>query len=77
LLDPELLPVLTKSLAKHRVPSHSLELEITETVLMDSAKNYGDAIRAIRALGVKLSLDDFGTGHSSLSYLNRFPLDRL
>jgi EAL domain-containing protein (putative c-di-GMP-specific phosphodiesterase class I) len=44
---------------------------------MDSAENYLEAIRAIRALGVKLSLDDFGTGYSSLSYLNRFPLDRL
>ncbi|WP_321800714.1 EAL domain-containing protein [Caballeronia sp. J97] len=75
--DPQLIGTLARSLATHRVPPHCLELEITETVLMDSAESYVSAIRAIRALGVKLSLDDFGTGYSSLSYLNRFPLDRL
>ena len=77
LRDPDLVGVLSHSLAKHRVPPESLELEITETVLRDRAENYVDAIRAIRGLGVRLSLDDFGTGYSSLSYLNRFPLDRL
>ncbi|KXU85955.1 diguanylate phosphodiesterase [Caballeronia megalochromosomata] len=75
--DPELVDVLARSLATHRVPPRCFELEITETVLMDNAESYVSAIRAIRALGVKLSLDDFGTGYSCLSYLNRFPLDRL
>jgi diguanylate cyclase (GGDEF)-like protein/PAS domain S-box-containing protein len=77
LRDPGLIEALSASLTKHRIPPGCLELEITETVLMDGAENHIDAIRAIRALGVKLSLDDFGTGYSSLSYLNRFPLDRL
>jgi diguanylate cyclase (GGDEF)-like protein/PAS domain S-box-containing protein len=77
LRDADLVHTLRHSLSTHGVAPHRLELEITETVLMDSAENYLDAIRAIRALGVKLSLDDFGTGYSSLSYLNRFPLDRL
>jgi len=74
---PDLVATLANSLVAHRVSPELLELEITETVLMDSAENYLAAIKAIRALGVKLSLDDFGTGYSSLSYLNRFPLDRL
>ncbi|SDC87708.1 bifunctional diguanylate cyclase/phosphodiesterase [Paraburkholderia lycopersici] len=77
LRDPDLIGTLTDSLALHRVEAGRLELEITETVLMDSAENHLATISAIRALGVKLSLDDFGTGYSSLSYLNRFPLDRL
>lgn len=77
LRDPDLIGTLTDSLTRHRVDAWRLELEITETVLMDSAENYLATINAIRTLGVKLSLDDFGTGYSSLSYLNRFPLDRL
>ncbi|MDE1184228.1 EAL domain-containing protein [Paraburkholderia sp.] len=75
--DPDLIDTLRNSLAAHQVPPAQLELEITETVLMDNADVYLEAIDAIRALGVRLSLDDFGTGYSSLSYLNRFPLDRL
>jgi diguanylate cyclase (GGDEF)-like protein/PAS domain S-box-containing protein len=77
LRDPDIVEALRLSLATHRIPADRLELEITETVLMDGAENYPEAIRAIRMLGVRLSLDDFGTGYSSLSYLNRFPLDRL
>jgi EAL domain-containing protein (putative c-di-GMP-specific phosphodiesterase class I) len=77
LRDPDLIETLAHSLASHRVAPERLELEITETVLMDSAEDYLTTISAIRKLGVKLSLDDFGIGYSSLSYLNRFPLDRL
>ncbi|MFM0715571.1 EAL domain-containing protein [Paraburkholderia strydomiana] len=77
LRDPDLIDTLAHSLASHRVAPERLELEITETVLMDSAEDYLTTINAIRKLGVKLSLDDFGIGYSSLSYLNRFPLDRL
>lgn len=77
LRDTDVVETLHHALAAHDVDPALLELEITETVLMDSAENYLDAINGLRALGVKLSLDDFGTGYSSLSYLNRFPLDRI
>ncbi|QGZ64976.1 bifunctional diguanylate cyclase/phosphodiesterase [Paraburkholderia acidisoli] len=75
--DEQLVTHLRESLAAHHVDAGSLELEITETVLMESVGHHLDAIKEIRALGVKLSLDDFGTGYSSLSYLHRYPLDRL
>jgi diguanylate cyclase (GGDEF)-like protein/PAS domain S-box-containing protein len=55
----------------------SLELELTETVLMKHADSAASVLRSLRARGVQVALDDFGTGYSSLSYLRKFPIDTL
>ncbi|MEO8134595.1 MAG: EAL domain-containing protein, partial [Betaproteobacteria bacterium] len=54
-----------------------LELEITESLIMEDVKNNIASLAAIRALGVTIAIDDFGTGFSSLSYLARLPVDTL
>lgn len=59
------------------LPPAQLELEITESVLMQNVDDTVDILNRIKAMGVRLTLDDFGTGYSSLSYLRRFPIDVL
>ena len=57
-------------------PAH-LKLELTESAVMENAKNVISMMKQIRELGIQLSIDDFGTGYSSLSYLHRFPINTL
>ncbi len=54
-----------------------LEIEITESILLDDELAIADAIRSFRRAGIKIALDDFGTGYSSLNYLKRYPVDRI
>jgi EAL domain-containing protein (putative c-di-GMP-specific phosphodiesterase class I) len=59
------------------LPAVSLELEITESALMDSGAKSTDVLRDLSNLGIHLAIDDFGTGYSNLSYLKQLPLDVL
>jgi diguanylate cyclase (GGDEF)-like protein len=60
-----------------QLPAHRLEIEITESVLLNDASHVRDRLDALHRLGVRVVLDDFGAGYSSLSYLWRFPFDKL
>jgi len=72
-----LVQTVVSALAASRLPTHRLELEITEAVLIRDDSAALDVVRQLRALGVRIALDDFGTGYSSLSYLQRFPFDKI
>ena len=77
LADPLLVSDIEALLTRTGMPAHRLELEITESQLMDNAHAAELQLAALKALGVQLSIDDFGTGYSSLAYLKRFDIDRL
>lgn len=66
-----------QALTQSQLPAERLEIELTESVLMQDSDVTLSVLHGLRQAGVRLSLDDFGTGFSSLSYLRRFPLDQL
>jgi diguanylate cyclase (GGDEF)-like protein/PAS domain S-box-containing protein len=72
-----LLSVVMEALKQSGLPAKRLELEITETLLLEKSSQVLATLHALRALGVRISMDDFGTGYSSLSYLRSFPFDKI
>jgi diguanylate cyclase (GGDEF)-like protein/PAS domain S-box-containing protein len=72
-----LLSVVMDALKQSGLPARRLELEITETLLLEKSSQVLATLHALRALGVRISMDDFGTGYSSLSYLRSFPFDKI
>ena len=70
-----LLDEIDAALSEAALPASWLELEITESMVMEDPERVIDLLGKIRDRGIHLSLDDFGTGHSSLAYLKRFPID--
>ncbi|MFN8558042.1 MAG: EAL domain-containing protein [Dehalococcoidia bacterium] len=75
--SPDLVAAVAATLLESGLDPACLELEITESALMDDAPATVQTLNALKTLGVRLALDDFGTGYSSLSYLRSFPVDRL
>ncbi|SCB40901.1 PAS domain S-box-containing protein/diguanylate cyclase (GGDEF) domain-containing protein [Bradyrhizobium yuanmingense] len=72
-----LLSMVTDALKHSGLAPRRLELEITETLLLEKSAQVLATLHALRALGVRISMDDFGTGYSSLSYLRSFPFDKI
>ena len=68
---------IKRILRKHNVSPSIIEIEITESIMIDSAEKALQRIDELKQLGLKVAIDDFGTGYSSLSYLNSFPTDML
>lgn len=75
LASTELLPSLQRLLAAHRIPPSAVQLEITESAIMDDPESAIDILQKLRDAGIGLKLDDFGTGYSSLSCVHRYPIN--
>jgi diguanylate cyclase (GGDEF)-like protein/PAS domain S-box-containing protein len=74
---PALTQTVMNALASSRLPPGQLELEITESALLQDSSTTVSVLHQLRGLGVKIAMDDFGTGYSSLSYLRSFPFDKI
>jgi EAL domain-containing protein (putative c-di-GMP-specific phosphodiesterase class I) len=75
--NPNLVSTVKEALKVSGLPAHRLELEITESVLLQNSEATLAVLHELRGFGVRISLDDFGTGYSSLSYLRSFPFDKI
>ncbi|MGO4382472.1 putative bifunctional diguanylate cyclase/phosphodiesterase [Pseudoduganella sp. RAF53_2] len=77
LKDNRFSDVIVEALEQSQLPPNLLELELTESVLVEDCDRCADVLRGLKALGLSLSVDDFGTGYSSLAYLQFFPFDTI
>jgi len=75
--QPDFIDRLTTLLQDYRLPPHLLELELTESILLQDAQEAAQRLEKVAALGVALAIDDFGTGYSSLAYLKNLPIHKL
>src|SRR6185503_15945821 len=77
LKDPKFVDIVAGALAASGLAANRLELELTESLLMEDVESNLGVLKRLRAIGVNLTIDDFGTGYSSMSYLKRFPINTL
>ena len=77
LVQPNIVKMVKEALDSARVAPETVKLEITESMIMDNTETVTPVLFQLRDLGTKLAMDDFGTGHSSLGNLYRFPIDVL
>ncbi len=77
LVQPDLVDIVEDVLAETGLPPNLLELELTESTFMESARDVIDTLTDLKVRGIQLAIDDFGTGYSSLNYLKNFPVDRI
>ena len=75
--QPDFLEIMESIIRETELAPGSLELEFTESVIMEKAERTGNILHALKNMGILLSIDDFGIGYSSLSYLKHFPIDRI
>ena len=77
LMKNDFVEEILQTLVKSGLPAECLEIEITESIMIDSAEKALRCIDMLHEKGIKIAIDDFGTGYSSLSYLNNFPANLL
>ncbi len=75
--DPKLINFITREMTQSNISRESLEIEITEGVLMSGHNEIDEVLTSLKNLGISIAMDDFGTGYSSLSYLRKYPFDIL
>lgn len=75
--DPDFISIVKDVITREGIKPEKIELEITESIVMDEPQIVVEALHELKAFGVKVAIDDFGTGFSSMSYLQQLPLDRL
>jgi len=75
LTDPDLVPGILAALERHGLRADQLQMEITESEIMHNAAVAADLLKILKAKGIRLAMDDFGTGQSSLAHLHEYPFD--
>ena len=75
--EAELYDKICVALERSGLANDALELEVTESMLMNNPRRTAETLKKLKSAGITISIDDFGTGYSSLSYLKRFPIDSL